>query len=257
MVDELRQRNAELEELLAERTAQLETTRKELETFSFSVSHDLRAPLRSIDGFARMLLERHSLTLDPEGIRLLHVVRSEARRMSQLMEDILAFSRVSRQDIDASLVDMTELARCTFQQLREAATDSKATLQLTALPDGCGDRSMLRQVLVNLIGNALKFSGRHPAPVIEVTGRQDDTQVVYCVKDNGVGFDPRYAHRLFGVFQRLHSQNEFEGTGIGLALVQRIIHRHGGSVWAEGAPNAGASFYFSLPVRSRCPDAQA
>lgn len=246
----LRRRNAELERLLAERTAQLETTRKELETFSFSISHDLRSPLRGIDGFVRKLLEQHAFGLDTEGLRLLHVVRGETRRMGQLIEDILAFSRVSRQDMDATLIDMTDLARCTFEQLLEGSVNAKATIEVGDLPPGCGDRSMLRQVLVNLLGNAVKFSSRHPTPRIEVTGHVEEGRVVYRVKDNGVGFDPRYAHRLFGVFQRLHSQNDFEGTGIGLALVQRIIHRHGGAVWAEGAINAGASFYFSLPLRA-------
>lgn len=246
----LHRRNAELERLLAERTAQLDTTRKELETLSFSISHDLRSPLRGIDGFVRKLLEQHAFGLDAEGLRLLHVVRSETRRMGQLIDDILAFSRVSRQDMDATSIDMADLARCTFQQLLENSANATATLEVGELPPGCGDRSMLRQVFVNLLGNAIKFSRRQAAPLIEVTGHLEEGRVVYRVKDNGVGFDPRYAHRLFGVFQRLHSQNDFEGTGIGLALVQRIIHRHGGTVWAEGAIDAGASFYFSLPLRA-------
>lgn len=246
---EWRRINAELAQCLAARDAQLESTRKELETFSFSISHDLRAPLRGIEGFARMLGERHAAGLDPEGRRLVQVLRSEARRMTQLIDDILAFSRASRQDMDTGVIDMATLARGTFQQLLEASPEASASLQVAELPDACGDRSMLRQVLVNLLGNAIKFSRRHPAPRIVVTGRRETTHVVYGVSDNGVGFDPQYADRLFGVFQRLHSQNDFEGTGLGLALVQRIVHRHGGSVWAEGAPEAGASFYFSLPLR--------
>ncbi|HYP17551.1 MAG TPA: ATP-binding protein, partial [Opitutus sp.] len=223
---------------------------KELEAFSYSVSHDLRAPLRGIDGFARALLEDCGAQLDAEGHRLLGTIRNETRRMGQLIDDLLAFSRAGRQEIDPSLIDMTELARSAFLNIIEAAPPKvEPVLDLRLLPEASGDRALLRQVFANLLGNAVKFSSRQPAPRIEVTGTSDGTVNTYCIRDNGVGFDPRFAHKLFGVFQRLHRQEEFEGTGVGLALVQRIVQRHDGRVWAEGHPNAGAAFYFSLPVR--------
>lgn len=246
---DFRELKSHLETRVTERTEQLQATLKELETFSFSVSHDLRAPLRAIDGFARALLEDHGAQLDGEGRRLVNVIRQETRRTTQLIEDLLAFSRVGRQELDAADVDMTELARSAFQLLTEATPGVYARLELGALPASHGDRAMLRQVFANLLGNAIKFSSRHPAPVLVVTGECDGSRNVYRIQDNGVGFDPRYSDKLFAVFQRLHSQSEFEGTGVGLAIVQRIVHRHGGTVWAEGQPNTGASFYFALPLR--------
>jgi signal transduction histidine kinase len=245
---ELQELNAKLEERVTERTARLESAMKELEAFSYSVSHDLRSPLRAIDGFARALKEECGDQLGAEGERLLGTIRNETKRMGQLIDDLLAFSRAGRQQLDASLIDMTELARSAFQNLTEATADrSPPTFDLQALPSSQGDRSMLRQVFANLLGNAIKFSSRNPAPVITVKGWATEKGNTYCVQDNGVGFDPRFAHKLFGVFQRLHSHEEFEGTGVGLALVHRIVERHGGKVWAESTPNAGATFCFTLP----------
>jgi PAS domain S-box-containing protein len=245
--EKIRRLNAELEQRVQERTARLEAAMKELEAFSYSVSHDLRSPLRGIDGFARALTEDYGSVLDAEGKRLIATIRGETRRMGQLIDDLLAFSRAARQQLDTAPVDMTELARSAFQNLIEAAPERNPGLQLNPLPEAIGDRALLRQVFANLLDNAMKFSARHPAPRIELSGWCDAGENIYCVKDNGVGFDPRMAHKLFGVFQRLHRQEDFVGTGVGLALVQRIVHRHGGRTWAESSVGAGAAFYFSLP----------
>jgi light-regulated signal transduction histidine kinase (bacteriophytochrome) len=243
----VRQLNAELERHVQERTAGLEAAIKELEAFSYSVSHDLRAPLRGIDGFARALQEECGATLDVEGRRLVATIRGETRRMGQLIDDLLAFSRVGRRQLDSAPVDMTELARSAFQNITESIPEPHPTLQLHPLPEAFGDRALLRQVFANLLGNAVKFSSRQAAPVIEVTGWSGTGGKTYCIKDNGVGFDPRFGHKLFGVFQRLHSQDEFEGTGVGLALVRRIVERHGGKTWGESKLHEGAQFYFTLP----------
>jgi len=228
---------------------QLHEANKELESFSYSVSHDLRAPLRSVDSFSRIVLEDYGPKLDDEGRRLLDVVRSEAQRMGQLIDDLLDFSRLGRQVLKATKCDLTALTQNVFDSL-EAPLRSRVThFDLKPLPPAYGDPAMLRQVLFNLIANAVKFSRHAPLPAVEIGSTAGDGMITYYVKDNGVGFDPRYVHKLFGVFQRLHSESEFEGTGVGLALVQRIIRRHGGNVWAEGKVNAGATFYFTLPIR--------
>jgi light-regulated signal transduction histidine kinase (bacteriophytochrome) len=241
--------NAELEDRVTERTAQLEAANKELEAFSYSVSHDLRAPLRGVDGYIRMLKEDCAGQLDAEGIRLLNVVSSEAKRMGHLIDDLLKFSRLGREQMESTPVDMTALARDAFESLTRAAPESAPRFELKPLPLAQGDLGMLRQVFANLLGNAVKFTRNQPAPVIEVGGSSAGGEMTYHVKDNGVGFDEKYGHKLFGVFQRLHSEEEFEGTGVGLALVQRVIHRHGGKIWAQGKPNQGAIFYFTLPIR--------
>jgi len=246
---EIRRLNAGLEQRVGERTAQLEASNKELEAFSYSVSHDLRAPLRAVNGFVRILQQDHAGRLDAEGHRLLGVVHSEANRMGRLIDDLLAFSRMSRQRQEYERIDMTALVRAEFAHLTQAAPGTAPRLELKPLPPAHGDPAMLRQVFANLLGNAVKFSRAQPAPVVEVGGADGDGVTTYYVKDNGVGFDEKYAHKLFGVFQRLHSEREFEGTGIGLALVQRIIHRHGGQIHAEGKTGAGATFYFTLPKK--------
>ena len=247
--EELKQLNAGLELQVRERTAALVMANKELEAFSYSVSHDLRAPLRSLNGFSSIILDEYGPKLDEEGRRLLNVVRSEAQRMGQLIDDLLGFSRMNRQEILFSDFSMSTLAEEVVQNLSVHTAGRTPRFTIHPLPPATGDRSMLRQVMVNLLSNAVKFSANQPVPSIEIGGSTTDGVNTYYVRDNGVGFDQIYAHKLFGVFQRLHSEEEFEGTGVGLALIQRIIHRHGGTVRAEGRMNAGAVFTFTLPVR--------
>ena len=248
--DELRQLNTDLEERVVERTEQLAAANKELESFSYSVSHDLRAPVRAIVGFSKLLAEHHEEALDDEAKRKLGIVRSEAARMGTLIDDLLAFSRLGRQSLQMRSVDMGELVRLNFEQLKLQNPGSPHELQLGHLPPALGDRSLLAQVWINLLSNAFKFSGKKEKPTIEVNAISDAAEHTYFVRDNGAGFDPRYAAKLFGVFQRLHDQTDFPGTGVGLALVHRIITRHGGRVWAEGQPGQGATFYFTLPRSS-------
>jgi PAS domain S-box-containing protein len=227
---------------------QLEAANKELEAFSYSVSHDLRSPLRAINGFARMLTEDHGDKLDAEGRRLLEVVRSEALRMGQLIDELLQFSRLGPKALQKSAIDMTPLAREVYNELRTRSPERTVDFRLDSLPLAAADPALLRQVWINLLDNALKFSRHRERAEIVVTGSIQAGEATYSVRDNGAGFDMRYSEKLFGVFQRLHGLEEFEGTGVGLALVQRIVHRHGGRVWAEGAPDRGATFSFSLPV---------
>ncbi|HEV7803031.1 MAG TPA: ATP-binding protein [Burkholderiales bacterium] len=245
--EELRHLNAELEQRVADRTEQLAAANKELESFSYSVSHDLRAPVRAIAGFSKLLAEQHELQLDNEAKRKLDIVRSEAARMGTLIDDLLAFSRLGRQSLQKRTIDMEELVRLNFETLRTQLPGPNPTLELGALPPALGDRSLLAQVWINLLSNAFKFSAKKDNPTIEVNATSDDVEHTYFVRDNGAGFDARYASKLFGVFQRLHDASEFPGTGVGLALVHRIVTRHGGRVWAEGRPGEGATFYFTLP----------
>jgi signal transduction histidine kinase len=245
--EELKRLNAELEERVAQRTEQLAAANKELESFSYSVSHDLRAPVRAVAGFSRLLAEQHEAQLDPEAKRKLAIIRSEATRMGALIDDLLAFSRLGRQALQFTTVDMGELARMNFETLTAADDVRAPELRLGTLPPGRGDRSLLAQVWINLLANAIKFSSKKERPTVEVGAISDPKEHVYFVRDNGAGFDPRYGAKLFGVFQRLHGPEEFPGTGVGLALVHRIITRHGGRVWAEGALGEGATFYFTLP----------
>ena len=235
---------------LAERTAQLQAANRELESFSYSVSHDLRSPLRAVDGFCRILTEDYESRLDDEGRRLLGVVRDNSRKMGELIDDLLEFSRLGRKALSIAEIDMTRLAREAFGGVVLSTMDAPG-LGLKPLPPARGDAVLVKQVWVNLLGNAVKFSRRREDPLIEVSGRENGTEIVYCVKDNGAGFDMRYYDKLFGVFQRLHSADEFDGTGVGLAIVQRVVARHGGRVWAEGKVGDGATFYFSLPKERR------
>ncbi|HVU35191.1 MAG TPA: ATP-binding protein [Opitutaceae bacterium] len=245
--EKIRRLHAELEHRVDERTGQLRQSMAELEAFSYSVSHDLRAPLRSVDGLARALQDPKVGASEPERERLLRLIRGETNRMGQLIDDILAFSRVGRQPLDAGMVDMAELARGVFQELAESLNEPAPECAIGDLPPAFGDRAMLRQVFANLLANAIKFTRRATPPHISATGVREGDWVAYAVQDNGVGFDPCYADRLFAVFQRLHSESDFEGTGIGLAIVKRIVERHGGRVWADGAVGAGATFHFTLP----------
>jgi PAS domain S-box-containing protein len=241
---EIRALNGRLEQSLAE----LGATNRELEAFSYSVSHDLRAPLRAVDGFARILAEDHASSLGADALHILGRIRESARHMGVLIDDLLAFSRFVRAPLSVRPVEMSELAREALERLRPSTEGRPIEFVIGELPPCEADPALLHEVWLNLLGNAIKFTaGREPAR-IEVRGAIEGDEAVYAVHDNGVGFDPTYAHKLFGVFQRLHRADEFEGTGVGLALVQRIVRRHGGRVAAEGVPGVGATFRFSLPV---------
>jgi len=239
---------AEQARLVAEQAkALLETVNKELEAFSYSVSHDLRAPLRAISGFAEAVMEDYAPRLDAEGKRYLGLIQANAHQMGRLIDDLLAFSRLGRQQMTSSGIDMGALAKMVFAELAALTPDRQVVLTIGPVPPARGDSALLRQVLVNLLSNAIKFT-RSKLEASVVFGYLPELEGgAYYVKDNGVGFDMQYVGKLFGVFQRLHPVTEFEGTGVGLALVQRIIARHGGRVWAEGAVDRGATFYFTLP----------
>lgn len=237
-----------LNEELRKRAGELETAVAELDAFSYSVSHDLRAPLRAVDGFSQILEQDYAPSIDQEGRRLLGVIRTETRRMDRLINDLLTFSRLSRQRIEPEPVDMFAMAREVFDELMRQEKDRNVRLELARIPPAVGTASMIRQVWVNLIGNAIKFSrGREVAEIRIGSEAGEAGETVYFIRDNGAGFDMRYADKLFGVFTRLHSAEEFPGTGVGLALVQRIIRRHKGRVWGEGEVGKGAIFRFTLP----------
>ncbi|NWG03259.1 MAG: PAS domain S-box protein [Syntrophaceae bacterium] len=238
-----------LNEDLKRRTIELESAYKELETFSYSVSHDLRTPLVVMGGFSRLLLEKYSNHLDGKGQRFLSIIYSNADKMLQLIDDLLTFSRSEHQQIKPSGIDMRGLAKAVFEELRSISPEQTLQLDIKTLSPAHGDQSLIRQVFVNLLTNAIKFTRPKGAGVIEISCMAQENQNIYCVKDNGVGFDMRYVSELFRVFQRRHNADEFEGTGVGLAIVKRIIQRHGGQVWAEGEVNKGAAFYFTLPRR--------
>ncbi|MBS1189783.1 MAG: domain S-box protein [Rhodocyclaceae bacterium] len=245
---EIRRLNAELEQRVAERTAGLEAAVKELESFAYAISHDLRAPLRAVDGFSAKVAANYGDRLDDEGRRLLQVVRENALRMGRLIDDLLAFSRLGRREMTLQAVDMEAMARNLAQELRAAEPGRAIEFAFPPLPPAWGDPAMLRQVWVNLIGNAVKFTCRRPVAHIEIGGRSEGAENHYWVKDDGAGFDMRYAGKLFHVFERLHGPEEFEGTGTGLAIAQRIVLRHQGRIWGEGRPDAGATFHFALPA---------
>ncbi len=227
----------------------LEAANKELEAFSYSVSHDLRAPLRHIDGYASLLAKAAHVSLDDKAKRYLQTISESATRMGQLIDDLLVFSRMGRQEMLQGTVNLNQLIASVLHDLRHDLQDRAISWTIAQLPEVTGDAAMLRQVFTNLVSNAIKFTGTRPQATIEIGSRQSSQEeAVVFVRDNGVGFDMRYANKLFGVFQRLHRADEFDGTGIGLANVRRIIHRHGGKTWAEGALGEGATFFVSLPM---------
>lgn len=245
----IRKLNDDLEQRVRDRTAELEAANKELEAFSYSVSHDLRAPLRAIDGFSRILQSDYASGLPAEGQDFLRDIRTNTRMMGKLLDDLLSFSRLGRQAIKKQRFSSRSIVEQCLNELSTQNQNSVARLELADLPYCWGDPTLLKQVWLNLVSNAIKYSSRRDTPVIEIgaTAATGSAERIFFVRDNGVGFDMRYAHKLFGVFQRLHRAEDYEGTGVGLAIVQRIVHRHGGRVWAESELNRGATFYFALP----------
>lgn len=246
--EQIRRMNEELEQRVHERTAELEESNKELESFCYSISHDLRAPLRAIDGCTRILREEYELLLDAMGKDLCARISSNSLRMGSLIDDLLTFSRAGRSSLEPEELDMDFIARFTFDEL--VPVEKRGGIEFTVgnLPPAKADRTTMGQVWLNLLDNALKYSSREPHPAIEVSGKREGDMLVYTVRDNGVGFDMAYQDKLFGVFLRAHAPSEFPGTGVGLSIVERIVQRHGGRVWAEGEVGKGASFHFSLPA---------
>jgi light-regulated signal transduction histidine kinase (bacteriophytochrome) len=244
--DEIRRLNAELEQRVLKRTAELEAANKELEAFSYSVSHDLRSPLRTVDGFSQAVLEDYAEQLPEEGRRYLQTIREGAQRMGVLIDDLLTFSRLARLPLHKQAVNMTRIAREALEELNGQRKGREIDLRIGDLPSCEGDSALLKQVWVNLLSNAIKYTRKREAAVVDVGSREEKGETVYFVRDNGAGFEMQYGHKLFGVFQRLHRADEFEGTGVGLAIVQRVVHRHGGRVWAEAAVDRGATFHFTL-----------
>jgi PAS domain S-box-containing protein len=238
-----------MEEAIKERSDQLEDTNRELESFSYSVSHDLRAPLRAIDGYSRMIMKKFGDVLEDEVMRLLTVIRSNAERMEVLINELLSFARVQKTDMKKSEIDMDALARQTWNEIQEVSREREFELKIAEMLPGYGDPALIKQVLLNLISNAVKFTKHRRPGIIEMGSYEESNKVVYRLSDNGAGFNMAYYDKLFGVFQRLHGNEHYEGTGIGLAIVQRIIKRHGGQVWAEGEEDKGATFYFALPQK--------
>jgi len=253
MAVEIRRRKA-VEASLHKSEEALLGANKELEAFSYSVSHDLRAPLRHVAGFVQLLQAKARDQLDDTGRRYLDVIAGAANKMGALIDDLLSFSRTGRAQMRAEVLPLAQIVEECRRELEPETRGRTIDWRIGELPEVTADRALLRQVMANLLGNAVKYTGKKPAARIEVTARREGGEIVVGVRDDGAGFDMKYADKLFGVFQRLHTEAEFEGTGIGLANVRRIVARHGGRTWAEGAVNQGAAFYFSLPAGPPAPD---
>jgi light-regulated signal transduction histidine kinase (bacteriophytochrome) len=238
--------NTELEQRVIERTAELETANKELESFSYSVSHDLRTPVRAIDGFSQAVLEDFGPTLPEEGRRYLQTIRGAARQMGHLIDDLLAFAQLKRQDLNHRPIDSGALVRWTLADLGEPWPDRQIVVRVGQLPACAGDPALLKQVWINLLANALKYTRKRAPAEIEIGAIKVNGIDAFFVRDNGTGFDMSHADKLFGVFQRFHRAEDYEGTGVGLAIAQRIVQRHGGRIWADAAIDAGATFFFTL-----------
>ena len=245
--DEILKLNQSLEHLVSERTASLEAANKELESFSYSVAHDLRAPLRIINGYSDILRTEYHDKLDADGVRLISIIVNNTQRMGKLIDEILNLARFGRKELTKHNTDMNALLQLVISE-QMAVTNKPIQFNIGTLSPAVCDSALIRQVWSNLVSNAIKYSGKHENQYIEINSSQKGNYIVYSIKDNGVGFDMQYAHKLFGVFQRLHKQTEFEGTGVGLALAQRIIIKHGGLVWADAEVDKGATFSFSLPI---------
>jgi light-regulated signal transduction histidine kinase (bacteriophytochrome) len=245
---DVRRVNAQLQRRVAELTQQLAAAAQDLESFSYSVSHDLRAPLRAIDNFSSILHKEYADQLDAEGRRLIAVVRKNAARMGTLIKAILAFAHAGERDLILADIDLEALSRDVLEELTPSFAGRQVSVQMHDLPHIRADTTAIRKVLLNLLANAIKFTRPRELAQIEIRVTVAGNESICSVKDNGVGFEAQYAHRLFGIFQRLHDVEEFEGTGVGLGIVKRIIDKHGGRVWAEGSPGVGATFYFSLPA---------
>ena len=243
----VRKLNGELEQKVIARTAQLESLNKELGAFTYSVSHDLRAPLRAVNGYAQMLNEDFGTKLDEEGKRIIKTICDNAIKMGTLIDELLTFSQLGRKEVQRTKINMNELVEGIVTDMDKSFTD-KAEIKIGKLHEVEADYGLFRQVMFNLISNALKYSSKKEHPIVEIFSEEKNGEIIFSVKDNGAGFDMRYYDKLFGVFQRLHKQNEFEGVGVGLAIVQRVISKHGGKVWAEGKVNEGATFNFSLII---------
>ncbi len=229
---------------------QLKDANDELESFAFSISHDLRTPLRAIDGYSRVLLNRYEDKLDDQGKRFLNNVRDNTNRMAHLIDDILALSRAGRTELKKTDVNMESLIKNVFKELKPTTDRREVQLKVNSLPVAYGDLTAMNQILTNLISNSIKFTEHEENPIIEIGGEKGKTETIYYIKDNGAGFNMKYYNKLFDLFQRLHSQKEFEGTGVGLAIVKRLLYRQGGSIWAEGKVNNGATFFFTLPTKN-------
>jgi light-regulated signal transduction histidine kinase (bacteriophytochrome) len=255
--DDIRKLNDELERKVRERTSQLEfankeleVVNKELESFSYSVSHDLRAPIRAIHGYTTILAEDYIDNFDAEGIKVFQAITRNSKKMGELIDDLLAFSKLGRKQVSFAPIDMNALLKVVQEEITEE-DDNVPCYQVSDMPQAMGDKSLIKQVWINLVSNAIKYSRHKAETTVEIGAYQEKDMVVYFVRDKGAGFDMQYYDKLFGVFQRLHSQEEFEGTGIGLAIVQKIVQRHNGLAWAESELDQGSTFFFSLPNTER------